>query len=548
MKKISLLTIACACFPLAAHANDAQLESFVEARLLEINKNDASALKGYSKLFSQQADSEILVDRLFEIALREGDVKTALEAIDAVEGDGALPVQAHILRYSSALKKQNLKAAAASLRSIKNDPIFGFMVPIMQSWIETASGANGTLLLDPDINTGLTNFYARDQVVYQHLALKQYDEVIEKIVSVRPFDEAFARDLIIKSAPILAKNGYDEFARALLRAQGGSLALSFLPIVNGTKAAQRYDDRISVNIGVARLYARISETFISQEIFDQAVFFARTAHWLAPDDPAVIIQLNAALGANEQVDVANEIFEDMDASNPYYSILASQNIRMLLQEKRGKQAVVVAERARKQAPNSQTLLLLLAQTYDNVNQHERAAATFQELFDNTAKDQKLRQSYIALYQARSLDRAGQWDEAKQILEKALTLKAKNPFLLNFYGYSLLNRNEDIKRGFNMVKRAHKLEPRSPDITDSLGWGYFLQGDLRKAIPLLENAANVSKQDSEIQEHLGDVYWSSGRLVDARYIWRAAALIASGTDKKRLVHKSEFGLDIPYVES
>jgi Flp pilus assembly protein TadD len=91
-----------------------------------------------------------------------------------------------------------------------------------------------------------------------------------------------------------------------------------------------------------------------------------------------------------------------------------------------------------------------------------------------------------------------------------------------------------------VARAHELSPQSAAITDSLGWGHYLQGDLDKALPLLESAAQAAENDVAINEHLGDAYWKVGRKVEARYAWRAASLQAEGDAGKRLAAKIDFG--------
>lgn len=245
---------------------------------------------------------------------------------------------------------------------------------------------------------------------------------------------------------------------------------------------------------------------------------------------------------------AHKLLNVIAENDPYFSLFASQNIQILLDKGRNDEAVKIAEKVHKAQPNIATTRLLLAQTYDSVERYKEASNVYEKLVKNTAEDQKRRMSYLILYWARSLSKAGKWQNAKKELEKGLLLKAKNPFLLNYYGYTLLNSGEDIARGFDLIKQAYDIEPNSPDITDSLGWGYFLQGNFDEAVPLLERAAKLADKDSEIQEHLGDVYWALGRKIDARYVWEAASLIAEGDAQLRLNHKTDFGLDVPYVAS
>jgi len=549
MKKLSLfIVVAFSLLPQQLLANDQQLEDFVEARLLEINNDNEKALRNYNILYKKQSDSDVLADRLFDIALQEGDVKVALNAAKGIESRGSLPVQAHILRYSYAIKNNDWTRAERSLIGLRDDPVFAFMMPIMQSWIETARGNDGTILLNSDENSGLTRFYASDQIIYQYLEQKRWTDVRKSIVSVRPFNEIFARELILKAAPILYKNGQDGFARALLNAQGIGVARSLLGSLDDGDIKLKHIYNISPEIGLARLYGRVASTLVDQKLYDVSLFFARIAQWLAPNDPSTKLYLANSLGANGQQRTASELLSNINEDDPYFSLFSTQNIRLLLDNDRHDEAVQTAVKASDTAPKSQALQLLLAQTYDGVEQYDDAAKTYEKLIKDVSEEQKLRKSYYILYLARSLVSANKWKKAKIFLENGLKLKAGNPFLLNYYGYTLLDSGEDIERGFDLVKQAYNLEPSSPDITDSLGWGYYLQNDLEKAIPLLEKAAEVSKTDSEIIEHLGDAYWQAGRFIDARYIWRKASLIAEKDNVDKLNHKTEYGLDVPFVTS
>jgi Flp pilus assembly protein TadD len=143
--------------------------------------------------------------------------------------------------------------------------------------------------------------------------------------------------------------------------------------------------------------------------------------------------------------------------------------------------------------------------------------------------------------AQVLEAQGKWPETRAVLEEAVAINDQNPQLLNSLGYGLLERREDIVRGFALVSKAHALSPLSPAITDSLGWGYHLTGDHEKAVPLLERAVEGAMNDVAINEHLGDAYWKTGRFTEARYAWRAASLQAHDAELFRISTKIDLGL-------
>ena len=92
-----------------------------------------------------------------------------------------------------------------------------------------------------------------------------------------------------------------------------------------------------------------------------------------------------------------------------------------------------------------------------------------------------------------------------------------------------------------IEAAWQAEPQDAAITDSLGWAYFLTGRTADAVPLLEKAQAGAPDNAVIVEHLGDAYWQAGRKFQARYTWRAAALLAEAEMATRLAAKLRDGL-------
>lgn len=57
--------------------------------------------------------------------------------------------------------------------------------------------------------------------------------------------------------------------------------------------------------------------------------------------------------------------------------------------------------------------------------------------------------------------------------------------LNYYGYLLINYDLDLKKGMKLVELALKKEPQNLYYLDSLAWGYYKQGDCKKAWEILK---------------------------------------------------------------
>ncbi|MEI7609032.1 MAG: tetratricopeptide repeat protein, partial [Rhodospirillaceae bacterium] len=123
--------------------------------------------------------------------------------------------------------------------------------------------------------------------------------------------------------------------------------------------------------------------------------------------------------------------------------------------------------------------------------------------------------------AAAYERQGPWEKAEKDLEAALKLSGDQAILLNFLGYSWVDKGVNLARARTMIERAVALRPRDGYIVDSLGWALYRMGDTAGAVAQLEHAIELKPQDATINDHLGDAYWAAGRKTEALYQWRRA---------------------------
>ena len=104
----------------------------------------------------------------------------------------------------------------------------------------------------------------------------------------------------------------------------------------------------------------------------------------------------------------------------------------------------------------------------------------------------------------------------------------NAEALNYLGYLLAVRGEQLDEAIQLVQRALKEEPDNGAYLDSLGWAYFRRGNLDEAEKYLVAAVKQIPDNSEIQEHLEDLFARRGRYADAVAAW-TRALNGDGQD-------------------
>ncbi|PIQ82428.1 MAG: hypothetical protein COV76_03845 [Candidatus Omnitrophica bacterium CG11_big_fil_rev_8_21_14_0_20_64_10] len=125
-----------------------------------------------------------------------------------------------------------------------------------------------------------------------------------------------------------------------------------------------------------------------------------------------------------------------------------------------------------------------------------------------------------LYAASLHHRQRHFDQAETILREGMKRHPEAPRLLNALGYLYADWGVHLEEAAALIQRALAKEPEEGAYLDSLGWAYFRQGKKEEALALIERAA-ARVEDSEVFEHLGQVYLSLGRLQAARKAWERA---------------------------
>jgi tetratricopeptide (TPR) repeat protein len=119
----------------------------------------------------------------------------------------------------------------------------------------------------------------------------------------------------------------------------------------------------------------------------------------------------------------------------------------------------------------------------------------------------------------SYERNNNWNEAEKYFLKSLGLFENQPDVLNYLGYSYVDRNEKLDTAKEMIAKALSQKSNDPYILDSMAWYYYKVGLFEEALSLMEYASLLDPSDPTINEHYGDILWSVGREIEARFFWQ-----------------------------
>lgn len=146
--------------------------------------------------------------------------------------------------------------------------------------------------------------------------------------------------------------------------------------------------------------------------------------------------------------------------------------------------------------------------------------------------------------AISQERAGVWENAEKSFLQALKISPKQPEVLNYLAYSWLEKKINLDKAKEMLVEAVNISKGRGYILDSLGWAYFLLKDFDKAEEILQTAYEKEPTEAVIYDHYGDVLWTNGKQIQARYVWQNAIKLRNiEQDLKESINKKIiFGLD------
>ncbi|MEO1928092.1 MAG: hypothetical protein ABGX26_05330 [Nautiliaceae bacterium] len=132
--------------------------------------------------------------------------------------------------------------------------------------------------------------------------------------------------------------------------------------------------------------------------------------------------------------------------------------------------------------------------YEAKKDYKKAALLAKKLYDKTNDDRFLLKYCIYAYKIAKSKK-----DYKKIAFylKKLAKKYKSPYIYNFLGYLLIDKNINVKEGLKYVKKALKLNPTKQDYIDSLAWGYYKLGKCKEAWEIIKN---VTLKREEIKIH------------------------------------------------
>jgi tetratricopeptide (TPR) repeat protein len=278
-----------------------------------------------------------------------------------------------------------------------------------------------------------------------------------------------------------------------------------------------------------------------------ALLYLRMAIFLDPSHDLAILTLGDILERSRQPEDAVAVYDKMPMTSPLRPNAEIQAGLALENLGKHDDAVKHLDRVISERPDDVDALAALGNIYRSRKQFAEAADTYDKAIAKLAVPGRANWD-LFYFRGIARERINRWPDAEADLRKALELLPdplgrERALVLNYLGYSLVDKHLKLDEGLDMLRRAVELRPRDGYIIDSLGWAYYRLGRYEDASREIERAAELRPSDPVINDHLGDVYWKTGRKLEAKFQWNHARdLKPEPEDLPNILRKIERGME------
>ncbi|MDD2399524.1 MAG: hypothetical protein PHR75_02825 [Sulfurovum sp.] len=140
--------------------------------------------------------------------------------------------------------------------------------------------------------------------------------------------------------------------------------------------------------------------------------------------------------------------------------------------------------------------------YKEKKEFKKAITLADQFYENEKDARWLAEKGILLFEeAKDKNNKEMIQEVISCLEKAIAMGVDDSVYLNYYGYTLIDKEIDIKKGIKIIEDALVQQPNNPYYLDSLAWGYYKTHQCKKAYEMMKKVVEQEGlEEPEIAEH------------------------------------------------
>lgn len=555
--RIALTTtlLAAGTLWLPAHAEDAATSDGNPGAYLAataaLGQNDfASAADWFDKALEQSPDQLNLLEGAVLSNLTLGRMEVAGRHAQAIKSLGKSSLVAFLAQIDQAVHANDYDAL---LSLVKSDPGAGvLLVDLVTAWSELGRGRMSEALAGFD-KLAANRQLAAFGLYHKALALASAGDFqgAEDILSGKVGGPiSVTRRGLVAHVQILSQLERNNDALALLDT---ALGPEPDPLADDLRRRLKAGEPLAFDMarnasdGLAEVFFSLATALNGQADDSYTLIYARIAADLRPDNADATLLTAGLLEQLGQHDLATEAYGRVPPDSPIFHIAEMGRAEAAYSAGRKEAAVEIMQNLARSHPD---ILQVRVGLGDILRREERFAEARAAYDAGLALTPDPQANLWAVYFSRGIcaERLGDFAGAEADLRQALKLSPDQPQVLNYLGYSFVDRGEHLDEALDMIQRAVKAQPDSGYIIDSLAWAMFRLGRYEAAVEPMEKASLLEPVDPVVTDHLGDVYWKVGRQREAEFQWhRALSFNPTEADAKRIRLKLKQGLDAVLAE-
>jgi len=422
-----------------------------------------------------------------------------------------------VLLLIDAIDRRKYDEARSFADRIEREENLSFVAPFARSWLSVVDGP-----YDPPViaiakpQAAFALRYQGEQVLLQRLALNDAPGARDAYVQMKAAQTPFGVEERWMIADRFAALGHRDIAKELLCDGDVPEEKIEQSLAQARKLYRK--NRFTPLYGLAALLNRLTIDLADQDEHTAPMTIARVASFADPSSEDIRIGVARSALSAGYADIAHSEAGMILPASPLWLEAQSVRLRALVALDRDDEAVTRARAIAEQNGGSLTTSRLLGDVLMQTGHYADAAKAYEDARQRAGATPDVS---LLLQLGGALEQSRQWEQAKPLLAKVVELAPDSPIALNYLGYALADRGEDLPQAIALLEKANRLRPKDAALSDSLGWAYFRAGQYDKALPLLQSAVEADPANGEISEHLGDLLWATGSRFEARYSWEAA---------------------------
>jgi tetratricopeptide (TPR) repeat protein len=294
---------------------------------------------------------------------------------------------------------------------------------------------------------------------------------------------------------------------------------NFILTGNSKKIKKLFNCKNPMDV-IAEIFYVIANIYSTEKNYQLSNFYLKISFFLNNKFTPNKTLLAENFFYQQKYELSKKIYNSLKSIGPVYSWYASINLAIILSDIEDKEYAVF------DLEDEFNLLLNpdLEHNYELANffkdrEYYQESIKYYSLALQNIKQNHFLFSKILDRRGTSYERLGDWDNAEKDLKESLRILPDQPHVLNYLGYSWIDRGINIDKALEMIIRANELKKNDGYITDSLGWAFYVKKNYHDAEKFLQRAVEILPLDPIINDHYADTLWMLNKHIQARYFWK-----------------------------